>query len=103
MFNTTPAINHGRDKFAERNGEIESQPSPIIAARKSLTELAERGNPLANHIVQIEKAMREKKRAEGLNEEVPAWVREKLQFLDEYQESETENLDDALAALSAAL
>jgi hypothetical protein len=103
MFNTTPAINHGRDKFAERNGEIESQPSPINAARKSLTELAERGNPLANHIVQIEKAMREKKRAEANGKEVPAWAREKLQFLDEYQESETENLDDALAALSAAL
>lgn len=102
MFNTTPAINYGRDKFAERNDPVDTPFSAVNAARQTLAELAERGNPLASHIVQIEKAMREKKRAEANGEEVPAWAREKLQFLDCYQNDDG-NIDDALAALSAAL
>lgn len=101
MFNNTPAISHGRDKFAEQNKPLEFSPSPLNEARATLAELAERGHPLAARIVGIEKAMREKKRAQANGEEVPEWVREKLSFLEEYQPDE--NLDDALAALEAAL
>ncbi|KQW22843.1 hypothetical protein ASC80_05745 [Afipia sp. Root123D2] len=97
MFNATPAIHYGHDKFAERNGESEFAPSPLTAARQTLAELAKRGHPLATHIVQIEAAMREKKRAEANGEDVPLWARERLSFLDEYREDE--EMKDALAAL----
>lgn len=101
MFNTTPNIPFGEDKYAVRNGPVASTRSPMAVVRQTLAELAERGHPLATHIVQIKAAMWEKKRAEALGEDVPSWAREKLSFLDEYQDEE--NLDDAIAAFRAAL
>jgi hypothetical protein len=64
--------------------------------------MAAHGNAAAKIIVKIDDALRAKKHAERWGEEVPAWARETLSFLDEYQNDE-DNLDDAIAALSAAL
>ena len=58
--------------------------------------------PLAAAVVKIDAAMKAKKRAEASNEAVSAWAREALSFLDKYQNDDG-NIDDALAALKAAL
>lgn len=67
-----------------------------------LRELATQGNPIAAYVVKIDAAMKAKKKAEASAETVPTWARDALSFLDEYQNDEG-NLDDALAALKAAL
>ena len=67
-----------------------------------LRELAAQGNPIAAYVVKIDAAMKAKKNAEASGEAVPMWAREALNFLDCYQDDES-NLDDALAALKAAL
>ncbi len=67
-----------------------------------LHELAAQGNYLAGVVVKIDAAMKAKKAADAEGAEVPAWVRETLQFLDCYQNDE-DNLDDALAALARAV
>jgi hypothetical protein len=74
----------------------------ISRAWVEIRELATQGNPVAVTIVKIDTAMKAKKRADAVGEAVPAWARETLSFLDEYQNDE-DNLDDAIAALSAAL
>ena len=75
----------------------------LSKAWAEIRELATRGNPLAVTIVKIDTAMKAKKRADAAGETVPAWARETLSFLDEYQDDGAEGLDDALSALSAAL
>jgi len=57
---------------------------------------------MAAYVVKIDAAMKAKKKAEGLNAEVPAWATEALKFMDE-PENDGSNLDDALTALKAAL
>jgi hypothetical protein len=65
-----------------------------------LRELAVQGNPMAAYIVKIDAALKAKKKAEGLNEQVPTWAREALKFMDENDDG---NIDDALTALRAAV
>jgi hypothetical protein len=75
----------------------------IRAAWASIRKLAMQGHPLAANLVKIDAAMQAKKLAEHEGTEVPAAARETLSFLDEYQNAETQNLDEALALLSQAL
>lgn len=75
----------------------------LSKAWAEIRELATQGNPLAVTIVKIDTAMKAKKRADAEGIPVPAWARETLSFLDEYQNDEADGLDDALSALSAAL
>lgn len=75
----------------------------LSRAWAEIRDLATQGNPLAVTIVKIDTAMKAKKRADAAGETVPAWARETLSFLDCYQNDGAEGLDDAIAALSAAL
>jgi hypothetical protein len=67
-----------------------------------LRELATQGNPIAAYVVKIDAAMKAKKSATAEGADTPAWAREALSFLDEYQNDE-DDLDDALTALRAAV
>ncbi|WP_247837413.1 hypothetical protein [Bradyrhizobium sp. 200] len=87
------------DKWNDKNNPA----AGIAKAWIEIRDLATQGNPVAATIVKIDTAMKAKKRADAEGAEVPGWARETLQFMDCYQNDETENLDDALTALSAAL
>jgi hypothetical protein len=68
---------------------------------RDVVAMAAAGNGLAQKVVAIGKALNARKLAAHGRVAVPAWAQEILSpILDEYQ---TENLDDAMAALSRAL
>jgi hypothetical protein len=102
----TRAFNYPEDKFAGLPRSVDEwrdRNVPSTAkAWASIRELATQGHPLAAVIVRIDAAIQAKKLAKAEGTEVPAWARETLSFLDEYQ-CETENLDEALALLSQAV
>jgi hypothetical protein len=90
------------DRGARTVAEWEREVAPLSAAMADIRTMATHGNVAARVIVKIDDAMRAKKHAERWGEEVPAWARETLSFLDCYQNDE-DNLDEAVAALSRAL
>jgi len=96
--NALAGLPRSMDEWNERNNPARG----ILKAWVEIRELATQGNPVAVAIVNIDTAMNAKRRADAVGAEVPAWARETLSFLDEYQNDE-DNLDDAIAALSAAL
>jgi hypothetical protein len=106
-YGATRVINYPEDKFAglpRSMDEWQARNVPDMrGAWAQIRELATQGNPLAGVFVRIEAATKAKKIADAGGAEVPAWARETLSFLDEYQDAETENLDEALAALSRAI
>jgi len=77
--------------------------APISATVAEIRQMAENGNTAAKVVAKIDSAMRAKRHADRWGEPVPEWARETLSFLDEYQNDETENLDEALAALARAV
>lgn len=89
----------GAQSVEEWNREI----TPVSAAMAEIRTVAAHGNVAAKVIVKIDDALKAKKHAERWGEAVPAWAREALSFLDEYQNDGADGLDDALSALTAAL
>jgi hypothetical protein len=90
-----------KDIGARSVDEWERDLAPVESAVSAIREMAEHGNTRAKAFVGIVDAMKAKKHAERWGEEVPAWAREALSFLDEYQ-SDTDE-ESAVAALTAAL
>lgn len=89
----------GAQSVDEWNREI----APLSAAMAEIRTMAAHGNVAARVIVKIDDAMNAKKHAERWGEAVPAWARQTLSFLDEYQNDGADGLDAAMSALSAAL
>ena len=73
----------------------------VNTAIAEFREAAERGHEDAKAFVRIVDAMKAKQNAERWDEPTPAWVRETLSFLDEYQINKDDQ--DAISALTAAI
>jgi hypothetical protein len=96
------SIQFGASRVFSYPEDRHDKPKSLAQIWEGLREAATQGNPLAAAVVKIDAAKKAKKKAEASNEAVPAWAREALSFLDEYQNDDG-NIDDALAALKAAL
>jgi hypothetical protein len=95
-------INYPEDRFQQTS--LDRAPvSATSDAWATTRELAAQGNATAQAIVKIGTAINAKRFADAEGTEVPAWALSTLQFMDCYQTDQTDDLDEALAALSAAL
>ena len=97
--NALDGLPRSMDEWNEQNNPAYG----IAKAWVEIRELATQGNKVAIAISGIGSAIAAKKKADAQGAEVPAWARETLQFMDCYQNDGTENLDDAMSALTAAL
>lgn len=94
--------NHPEDKFVDRGPLCAA---PVLATAhvwRDIVALADNGNALAKKVVRLGTAMNARKLARAEGSEVPAWAQEILSPIED-EESETENLDEAIAALNAAI
>lgn len=99
QFGASRPFSYPKDNFASR--PIDRAPvASTAAAWAVIKELSTQGNTMAQAIVRIGTALNAKRQAEAEGVEVPLWAQD---ILAPIEADGTENLDDALAALKAAL